>query len=83
MLTIVVLTLQDDGYSFFTQVFDLSAQVAQMRQVFQMMLSYWVWLKKDTYWKRGDKAAKQLARVAIQSMLYELMKLWPREKGQG
>jgi hypothetical protein len=83
MLTIVVLTLQDDGYALFTEVFGSTARVAQMRQVFQMMLCYWVWLKKDKYWKRGDRAAKQSARVAIQTMLSELMKLWPREKGQG
>jgi hypothetical protein len=39
--------------------------------------------KKDKYWKRGDREAKQLARVAIQTMLSELTKLWPRTKGQG
>jgi hypothetical protein len=54
-----------------------------MCQVYQMMLCYWVWLKKDKYWKRGEKKAKHIARSAIQIMLYELMKLWPRNKGQG
>jgi hypothetical protein len=84
MLTIVVLTMQDDGFALFTAVFDGStARVAQMRQVFQMMLCYWMWLKKDKYWKRGDKVAKQAARVAIQTMLYELINLWPRTTGQG
>jgi hypothetical protein len=52
---IVVLTLQDDddgGYSFFTEVLGLSAWVAQMCQVLQMMVCFWVWLKnKDKYWK--------------------------------
>ncbi len=84
MLTIVVLTLQDDGLALFTDVFDGSrARVAQMRQVFQMMLCYWMWLKKDKYWKRGDKVARQAARIAIQTMLHELMVLWPRTTGQG
>jgi hypothetical protein len=54
-----------------------------MRQVFQMMLCYWVWLKKDKYWQRGNKEAKQVARTAIQTMLNELITLWPREQGQG
>jgi hypothetical protein len=40
MLTIVVLTLQDDGYALFTEVLKSTARVAQMRQVFQMMLCY-------------------------------------------
>jgi hypothetical protein len=47
MLTIVVLTLQDDGVALFTAAFkDSTAQDAQMRQVFQMMLCYWMWQKK-------------------------------------
>jgi hypothetical protein len=83
MLTVVIITLTDDGFALFTRVFGSAARVAQMRQVFQMMLCYWMWLKKDKYWKRGDKVAKLVARTAIQTMLSELMKLWPREKGQG
>ena len=83
MFTIVVLTLQDDGLQLFTKVFKSAKRVSQMRQVFQMMLCYWVWLKKDKYWKRGDKVAKHIARVAIRTMLVELMKLWPRDSGQG
>ena len=84
MLTIVILTLQDDGLAVFTAVFnDNPVRLSQMCQVFQMMLCYWMWLKKDRYWKRGDAVAKQTARVAIQTMLFELMKLWPRDTGQG
>ena len=84
MLTIVVLTLQHDGLALFTAVFNGStARVSQMHQVFQMMLCYWMWLKKDMYWKRGDKVAKEAARKAIQTMLHELMVLWPRTTGQG
>jgi hypothetical protein len=83
MFTIVAITLQDDGAELFAEVLGSSARVAQMRQVFQMMLCYWVWLKKDKYWQRGDKEAKQVARTAIQTMLNELITLWPREQGQG
>ena len=83
MLTVVVLTLQDDGYQLFIEVLGSPARVAKMRQVFQMILCYWSWLKKDKYWKRGDKIAKNIARVAIRTMLVELMKLWPRDSGQG
>jgi hypothetical protein len=83
MMTLVVITLTDDGVKFFTEVLGSKKRVAQMRQVFQMILSYWMWLKKATYWKRGDREAKRVARTAIRTMLHELMKLWPRQKGQG
>jgi hypothetical protein len=42
-----------------------------------------MWLKKDKYWKHGYKVAKQAARVAIQTILYELMDLWPQTMRQG
>jgi hypothetical protein len=42
--TIVVLTLQDDGNKFFTEVLGSAKHVVQMRQVFQNMLCYWMWL---------------------------------------
>ena len=48
-----------------------------------MLLCYWVWLKKDTYWTRGDKQAKEGAREAIRTMLSRLIELWPCSTGQG
>jgi hypothetical protein len=54
-----------------------------MRQVFQMLLLYWVRLKRDSYWKRGDKDAKESARKAICIMLHELIRLWPHVHGNG
>jgi hypothetical protein len=83
MFTIVVVSLQEDGTKFFTSVLKSSQRLNDMREVFQMLLSYWVWLKRDTYWKRGDKAAKTKARSAISVMLRQLIRLWPRDRGQG
>ena len=83
MFTIVVVSLQEDGSKFFTSVLGSSQRLNEMRQVFQMLLSYWVWLKRDYYWKRGDKNAKEAARTAISIMLRELIRLWPRVRGQG
>jgi hypothetical protein len=42
-----------------------------------------VWLKKDKYRQHGEKAATLVARTAIQPMLSELIRLWPRVQGQG
>jgi hypothetical protein len=67
----------------FKSILGSTAHVGQICQVFQMMLSYWVWLKKDKYWRRGDVEAREAARHAIQIMLSELLKLWPRTTGQG
>jgi hypothetical protein len=50
-----------------------NARPNNMRQVFQMMLAYWVWLKKETNWVRGDVLSCEGARTAIQTMLQELL----------
>jgi hypothetical protein len=39
--------------------------------------------KRDSYWKRGDKDAKESARKAIHVMLRELIRLWPCVRGNG
>jgi hypothetical protein len=83
MFTIVFVSLQEVGVRFFTLVLGSPQQLNDMRQVFQMLLSYWVWIKRNTYWKRGNKNAKESAGEAISVMLCELMRLWPRVRGQG
>ena len=82
MLTVVVLSLTSKGNHFFNVTLGpLKAQ--QMRYVFQQLLCYWMWLKKDFYWKAGDTIAKEAARTEIQTMLAQLVALWPRDRGQG
>jgi hypothetical protein len=83
MFTLVVVSLQEEGSKFFTLVLGSSQRVNEMRHVFQMLLLYWAWLKRDSYWKRGNKDAKESARTAIRVMLRELIRLWPRVRGQG
>ena len=83
MFTIVVITLQDDGQTLLEEVLGSSNRLNDMRQVFQMMLAYWVWLKKDQYWVRGDVVAKEGARTAIRTMLRDMQNLWPRKSGLG
>ena len=83
MFTITVVSLQEDGVSYFTRVLGSLQRLNEMRQVFQMLLSYWVWLKRDTYWKAGDKVAKEAARNSIRVMLRDLIRMWPRVRGQG
>jgi hypothetical protein len=82
MFAIIVLSITDKGAHFFDQVLGPD-KANQMRYVFQQLLCYWVWLKKEFYWKVGDTAAKEAACTAIQTMLSQLVQLWPRERGQG
>jgi hypothetical protein len=83
MFTIVTVSLHDEGKSLFEDVLRNKERLNDMRQVFQMMLGYWVWLKKETYWVRGDVLSREGARKAIQTMLRDLNQLWPRSSGQG
>jgi hypothetical protein len=78
LFKIIVVSLREEGVSFFTLVLGSPQRVKEMRQVFQMLLSYWV------YWKRGNKNAKESAGKAIIIVMFrELMHLWPRARGQG
>ena len=51
MFTIVVMSLQSDGIEFFNHVLKKPKIVHDMRQCFQIMLCYWMWLKKKKYRK--------------------------------
>ena len=83
MFTVVVVALQDEGRAFFCRLFGGEKRYKDMLECFQMMLCYWVWLKKDSYWRQGDKQAKEEARSAIRVMLHRLINIWPRTTGQG
>ena len=48
MFTIVVLLLTEDGIEFFQRVRG-EEQAKSMWCIFQLLLSYWSWLKRDTH----------------------------------
>jgi hypothetical protein len=92
LLTIVVVSLTDDGKALLEKALtpqdeDLAAGVRRlnnMRYVFSLLLSYWSWLKQETFWKScGDAAAEKRADWAIHKMLAELIKLWPGAERNG
>ena len=68
MFTIVVVSLQFEGFQFFTDVFKDVKVVKNMIECFQMILCYWMWLKKKKYWKRDDKDSPLKAHEAIRKM---------------
>ena len=97
MLAVYVISLTDDGKQFFEESFESTftsrsyttkrtlakKKLSDMRYVFSMMLCYWSWLKKTTYWECGDTKARKTAEHAIKVMLHKLIQLWPRAEGNG
>jgi hypothetical protein len=65
---------------------DLAAGIRKLndlRYVFSRLLSYWSWLKQETFWKCGDATAKKRADLVIPKMIGELIKRWPQAEGNG
>jgi hypothetical protein len=91
LLTIVIVSLTDEGISLFKEVFRPvgsktggTEHLNNMRYAFLMMLSYWSWLKQDYYWECGDRVEQKRAATAIRTMLEELIKFcWSRGEGDG
>ena len=54
-----------------------------MQEIFAMLLCYWSWLKKKEYWKIHESHKRESAKLSISTMLQQLIKLWPRDKGNG
>jgi len=82
LTTITVVALTEEGSQFFTRVLG-EEKMKAMVVVFQMMLAYWMWLKKTEYWQRGDTVEHHRAKSAIRTMLQNLTSLWERENGNG
>lgn len=82
MLSLVVLSLTTEGERLFLEAISKD-ELKNMQEVFQMILCYWAWLKKETYWIQGDSDAKNAARLSICTMLDRIRGVWPRQSGQG
>ena len=83
MFTIVVIGLTEDGKQLFENIFENKTIFRNMMECFQMLLSYWMWLKKPTFWSRTITNEKFNAKRAISIMLQSILNLWPRQSGQG
>ena len=83
MFTIVVIGLTEDGKHLFENMFDNKTVFRNMMECFQMLLSYWMSLKKPTFWSRTITNDKYSAKRAIRIMLHLILNLWPCHTGQG
>ena len=89
MLTVLIVSMTDDGAALLKEAFTVNGhkdpikRLNDLRYVFSMLLCYWSWLKKKTFWKLNDKQGKHSATTSIRKMLQELIRLWPRGAGNG
>ncbi len=82
MFAITAVALTVEGRDFFTE--NLPGGLAMWKKmvyVFQQILCYWAWLKKDTYWMANDLDGCASATRSIKIMMRQLQVLWPRENG--
>ena len=77
MFTVVVISLRKEGLDFFIEVLGDVDIVNDMRECFQMILCYWMWLKKKKYWDRQNNEERIKAKEAIREMLRKIKSLWP------
>ena len=83
MFTVVIVSLQLESREFLLKSLGSVYKLNTMKECFQMLLCYWVWWKKDTYWTQGDKQANEGVHEAIRTMLSRLIELWSHSTGQG
>jgi hypothetical protein len=83
MFAVTVLAATRRGEAFFTTHLGGTLQWQRMLYCFSQVLSYWAWLKQDTYWECGDTTARDEARDAIDTMIRQLQTLFPRDDGLG
>jgi hypothetical protein len=54
-----------------------------MIEVFESLLCFWAWLKKDKYWKCGDEEATRAAEEATCILMRKMRQMWARTTGIG
>src|SRR5687768_3613859 len=79
LFTFVVAAQTNDGRSLLKKHDKTASIYGDMIQVFEMLLCYWAWLKKEEYWYRNDSEAFETAKTAIWVLTHRLQTLFPRK----
>ncbi len=77
----VLVAQTNEGYTMLHQHDKTSQKYGDMIHVFLMLLCYWAWLKKETYWDYNDHKALNIAKNAIWVLINRLRSLFPSTKG--
>ena len=82
MFALVLATLTTEGNRVYREARKSSEETTvDTIYAFEMLLSYWSWLKRDTYWKRESKSDLLTAQWAISTLLENLQNSFPRTSG--
>ena len=81
LFALVVAAQTVDGYSILHIQKETLENYSNMINAFEMLLCYWVLLKKEEFWECHDKMALEVAKEAISMTTKMLKVLFPRTKG--
>lgn len=82
MFALVLAALTTDGQKVFLSSPKCNeSQYVNMIYAFHLLICYWAWLKKDTFWFINDEPALKQAQDAISVMLKEIVNFFPRKSG--
>ena len=74
----VIAAQTNEGYELLHKQAKIATRYGDTVLVFEMLLCYWAWLKKDEYWHKLDVVAKETAKHAIWILINRLKTLFPR-----
>ena len=81
LFTFVVVAQTNDGRKLLLKHEPSASIYGDMIHVFEMLLCYWAWLKKEEYWQSRDHEASKIAKNAIWVLINRLKDLFPRKEG--
>jgi hypothetical protein len=79
LFAFVLAAQTNDGRNLLMKHDKTATLYGDMIQVFEMLLCYWAWLKKEEYWHHNDSAAFETAKNAIWVLVNRLKTLFPRK----
>lgn len=82
LFAFVLAAQTNDGHMILLKHNKTAPMYGNMIQVFEMLLCYWAWLKKDEYWHINDFEALQTAKHAIWVLTSWLKTHFPHTIGQ-
>ena len=81
LFAFVIAALTIDGHNLLLNHDKTSTIYGNMIQVFEMLLCYWAWLKKEEYWHINDFEGLQIAKNSIWVLITCLKELFPCNQG--
>jgi hypothetical protein len=68
------------GMDIFREQYGNDRKCNDCRDLLHKLLWYEAWTKRDTFWRRGDTATRDLADTAVRSLLYDISMKCPRSQ---